>query len=620
MSSTFPYPEVYPTVTGSEVGPYPGSFPPWQATSYYAPNQYVSYGGYSYESLATSHNVVPGTNSAIWSPIASSGTSPAVISVPAPTGVPATDMANIKAAITSLPSGGVVQLQLGTYAVTSASRAISVTNSAPGTTWTVTTGTVSIADVGSYVIGAGIDGRSPKILTTPTSTSFTTDIAPGSGITASQVTIVSPGIYLPDGVTLAGMGGSFGANLTGGTVVYDNGTGVSVFLRGGNNLGYYSSRSKIRDLSIWGSATGGTVGSTYAGVWINNNSSFVVLDQCDISGHLYAGLAMDYNQNNIECRDTVFRNCGSTSGSPWVSGQGGGVIFDPFNGYASAAVNFYNCAFEACVGFGLCGVNNDPVTMIGCQWNGTVTSTSYQSGTSVFVEGGSAILVNCWSESAANYEIFLSYGTLTIVGGNYNSTTSSGYGILVGTGAYLNITGASFENHTTATINYNSGSIVTWSGVYPTIPAFIDGAFITGAVSSLAAAGAGSYGGGNLYGASVGLGASAPTVTGTRSTVPPTNATIQTALGNLVLGTAYQNTLSYDVKMTVYLSISVNTSGVVKLGVGTTNTPTQATIITGVTTVGFVPVTFTIPAGDYALLSISGTVTDSIAGQYLEAA
>lgn len=117
-----------------------------------------------------------------------------------------------------------------------------------------------------------------------------------------------------------------------------------------------------------------------------------------------------------------------------------------------------------------------------------------------------------------------------------------------------------------------------------------------------------------------GFNAVPPSVAGTIASVPPTNATIQTALGNLALGTAFQNTLSYDVRLTVYLSITVNTSGVVKLGVGTTNTPTQATIISGVTTVGFVPVTFKIPAGQFALLSISGTITDSIVGQYLEAA
>jgi hypothetical protein len=118
---------------------------------------------------------------------------------------------------------------------------------------------------------------------------------------------------------------------------------------------------------------------------------------------------------------------------------------------------------------------------------------------------------------------------------------------------------------------------------------------------------------------SLGLNASAvPSVVGTVATVPPTQTTIQTALGNLVLGTAFQNTLSYDVQMTVYLSVTVDTSLVIKLGVGTTTTPTQQTIITGVTTIGFLPVSFVIPAGQYALLSVSGTGSETIVGQWLQ--
>ncbi len=118
----------------------------------------------------------------------------------------------------------------------------------------------------------------------------------------------------------------------------------------------------------------------------------------------------------------------------------------------------------------------------------------------------------------------------------------------------------------------------------------------------------------------LGINTTAPTVAGTIATVPPTNATIQTALGNLALGTAFQNTLSYDVMMYVYVAITVDTSLVLKLGVGTTTTPTQATIITGTTALGIVDVAFRIPAGQYALLSVSGTGTEAIVGQYLEAA
>ncbi len=84
---------------------------------------------------------------------------------------------------------------------------------------------------------------------------------------------------------------------------------------------------------------------------------------------------------------------------------------------------------------------------------------------------------------------------------------------------------------------------------------------------------------------------------------------------DLVLGSAYHNTAPYDILLVVFLSVTLNTSGVVKLGVGPTSTPTQQTIIQGVSTVGFLTIPIYIPADFYALLSISGTITDSIAGQ-----
>lgn len=118
----------------------------------------------------------------------------------------------------------------------------------------------------------------------------------------------------------------------------------------------------------------------------------------------------------------------------------------------------------------------------------------------------------------------------------------------------------------------------------------------------------------------IGINANLPSVAGTVATAPPTSATIQTALGNLTLGTAFHNTLSYDVWHTVYLAVTANTSLVVADGVGTTATPTQTTIITGTAATGIVPLRTRIPAGYYRLLSVSGTATDAITGQYLEAA
>lgn len=108
-------------------------------------------------------------------------------------------------------------------------------------------------------------------------------------------------------------------------------------------------------------------------------------------------------------------------------------------------------------------------------------------------------------------------------------------------------------------------------------------------------------------------------IDGTNATTPPTSGSIQTALGNLVLGTAFQNTLPYDVRMTVNLAITSNTSLVVGDGVGPTSTPTQTTTVNGTTALGIVPVTCKIPAGYFRLLSEVGTGTIAIVGQYLEA-
>jgi len=112
---------------------------------------------------------------------------------------------------------------------------------------------------------------------------------------------------------------------------------------------------------------------------------------------------------------------------------------------------------------------------------------------------------------------------------------------------------------------------------------------------------------------------SGPLVAGTIASRPPASGTIQTALGNLSAGTAFHNTLSYDVWLTVYLAVTANTSLVVADGVGATNTPTQTTVITGTVATGIVPIRVKIPSLYYRLLTISGTVTDAIVGQYLEA-
>ena len=94
-------------------------------------------------------------------------------------------------------------------------------------------------------------------------------------------------------------------------------------------------------------------------------------------------------------------------------------------------------------------------------------------------------------------------------------------------------------------------------------------------------------------------------------------APANSASSSLSVGSAFQNTAGYDVMLTVYLSITAATTASILLGVGTTNTPTQQTIISSISTaaLSIVAIPIYIPNNYYALLSTSGTITQTISGQ-----
>lgn len=100
--------------------------------------------------------------------------------------------------------------------------------------------------------------------------------------------------------------------------------------------------------------------------------------------------------------------------------------------------------------------------------------------------------------------------------------------------------------------------------------------------------------------------------TGGIDTSPPPSQS-----SSLAIGTAYQNTLGYDVVITVYLAVSSATTANILLGVGPTNTPTQQTIISGLSLIalGIIPIPIYLPNNYYALLSTTGTISLTISGQ-----
>ncbi len=86
---------------------------------------------------------------------------------------------------------------------------------------------------------------------------------------------------------------------------------------------------------------------------------------------------------------------------------------------------------------------------------------------------------------------------------------------------------------------------------------------------------------------------------------------------SLSIGSAYQNPFGYDVLLTIYYSVSSATTASILVGVGSTNTPTQQTVISGLTlaALGIITIPIYLPSGYYALVSTSGTITAAISGQ-----
>lgn len=309
------------------------------------------------------------------------------------------------------------------------------------------------------------------------------------------------------------------------------------------------------------------------------------------------------NQGNLLTAIQSTFNTGVSTG--WAAGTNGviSVVQPNSNTNASGTYALYG-AYALALNSSSLGTASNATTPTGTSGIAVTGGTTYTAVASV--------LLGLSGATTAQISIF--WWTSSGAAASTPSNTSSTVAPTGTTWLQASVTATAPSNAAFASITLtNNTTTFTSSTFLFTCIGFWAGSTTNWVLGATSAAGSISVIGG------IGVGGNPPTVSGTFATIPPLSATIQTALGNLALGTAYQNTLSYDVRLTVYLSVTVNTSGVVSLGVGTTSTPSQSTIITGVTTTGFLPVTFKIPAGYYALLSISGTITDTIAGQYLEA-
>ena len=400
-----------------------------------------------------------------------------------------TAKASVAAAIAALPSsGGIVQLGAGTFEVASSARTDAGVSYSAGT-WTDSH--ITADDVGSFVLGPNILARTPQILIVNPGVSFTTDVAPTGTVTSESMMIVSPGFVLEEGVQVKGMGSlantNFTSTVTSATRIADIGTGVTCLIRGGA----YAARYGLSQLSIRGSATTST-GNTFCGVFVGNQAWWTTIDACDIALHGTAGLITDSNMNALDVRDTLFLGNGKTS----ATGPSGGVCTSYFTPTASAGANFYNCLFFVNAGCGICwytygtGAGSYGINLHDCQFASTsATSWATYSGYSMVLSGGGlgqANLDGCWSESAANGDIYVVTGPVVATSTTfYSATTTQG---VVGSGGVLTTIGC-YSDKSSGDVFSNSGTI-NWMGCQSA-----GAAWFASGPSSTQLAGVGSSGG-----------------------------------------------------------------------------------------------------------------------------
>ena len=113
---------------------------------------------------------------------------------------------------------------------------------------------------------------------------------------------------------------------------------------------------------------------------------------------------------------------------------------------------------------------------------------------------------------------------------------------------------------------------------------------------------------------SLGIGATTPSVTGAIATAPTLGSTAQA----VTLGTPVQNTVSYDRLLQVTVVILSATTATITAGVSSSSSPGVQTMIPSfsLAVTGFVNFVLYVPAGYYAVIGTTGTISATGAGQW----
>jgi streptogramin lyase len=393
---------------------------------------------------------------------------------------------------------------------------------------------------------------------------------------------------------------------------------------------------------VWKITTGGSSthyaksGATIHGICVGPDGNFYAADETTGNGVWQITTAGVYTQIPISGA-VIYSVITGPDGNIWASCNDGLYRINPWTLAVSHLANSSNVTFQICVGpDNNIWVTDTSVIYVFSPWTFSLVTTITLTGTgptlNYIASGPDGNVWACVYLSAGGPDVVsidpLTYTPTYYVVPGINDPN----GMCFGPDGQMWITDYDFGSGTGAVysapftivagaieLSAGPGGLLSWpdgSGLFQSTSGNNHAAYVgstsTAGQTILSVDDSGGNKVWSIVSAGSGLGAV--------ETSPPTTATIQTALGNLALGSAYHNTLAYDVRLTVYLGVTANTSAVLKLGVGTTTTPTQTVIVSGTTATGVWPVGFKIPAGQYGLLSMTGTVTDAIVGQYLEAA
>lgn len=216
-------------------------------------------------------------------------------------------------------------------------------------------------------------------------------------------------------------------------------------------------------------------------------------------------------------------------------------------------------------------------------------STASTTGTSSMLELAGSITGN--TSSAI-------YGINNIISLNPTSNSVNIYGSYNAPIALVNSTNnipIAYGSYHSLTCTVGSGSITTAYTGY-----FIAPTAATNRVS--------------LYTAdlSVGVTASGVPTAGTIRTAPPASHTAISFGTSLTLGTALQNTLGYDIMVSIAVSVTAAVAANFQIGVGSTNTPTIDNILPAtISAAETFTVCVIIPSGYYVLMNKTGTSSTS---------